>query len=149
MRDRRARQVFTGLAFISPWIIGFLAFTLYPIGASLYYGLTRYDIVSPPIFIGLKNYSDLLFNDRTFRIVLSNTLYLVVFGVPASIATAFLLASLLNNKMLGRPVFRTVFFMPSIVPVVSTAMVWLWLLNTEYGLIDAFLVSHSMRAIPF
>jgi multiple sugar transport system permease protein len=146
-RQREARKILRGSLFISPWIVGFIAFTIYPIIASFYYGLTRYDVVRPARFIGLANYRELLFKDDMFRIVLGNTLYFVIFGVPAAIVTAFLIANLLNTNIKGRSVFRTIFFVPSIVPAVASVMVWLWIYNTQFGLIDGFLISQGLPAI--
>ncbi len=91
------RNVPKGLLFISPWLFGFFAFTVYPIIASFYYSFTRYDIISEPKWIGLTNYQRLLFDDQNFRTVVWNTLYFVVVGVPLGVAVAFLLATLLNN----------------------------------------------------
>ena len=117
----RLRSTLKGLAFISPWILGYLAFTLYPIAASGYYSLTRYDVIRPARFIGMENYVEAFTKDETFRLVIRNTLFMVLIGVPLALATAFLLAALLNNKMKARPVFRTIFFMPTLLPAVVTA----------------------------
>lgn len=146
---REWKRFLQGLLFASPWLAGFILFTIYPIGASLYYSLTRYDILRPPLYVGLTNYADLLLNDKMFGVVVKNTVYMVAVGVPAGLVTAFLLAALLNNKIVLRPVFRTIFFIPSIVPAVATAMVWLWVLNTQYGMINSFLASKGMAIIPF
>jgi multiple sugar transport system permease protein len=147
---RREIQNFgKGIAFISPWILGFLAWTLYPIAASLYYSLTQYNILTPPKWVGLTNYVQLVTSDDKFRIVLGNTLYFVVIGVPVGMVVAFLLASLLNNEMKLRPFFRTIFFLPAIVPAVATAMVWLWIYNPSFGLIDSFLASLGRPTIPW
>jgi multiple sugar transport system permease protein len=142
-------RVLTGLCFISPWLLGYAAFTIYPIIASFYYSLTLYDVVRPARFVGLGNYSELLLHDEIFRLVIGNTLFLVVIGVPAGLVGAFLLASLLNNKMKLRPVFRTIFFLPSLVPVVASAEVWRWVFNTNWGLINAGLKAMGLRVIPF
>ena len=128
---REARTTLKGLIFSSPWLLGFLFFTIYPIGASLYYSLTRYDVLRPPLFVGLENYKQLFTGDPLFGLVIKNTLYMVIIGVPVALVVAFLLASLLNNKILARPLFRTIFFIPSIVPAVAIAMVWLWIYNTQ------------------
>ncbi|NPV07787.1 MAG: sugar ABC transporter permease [Anaerolineae bacterium] len=149
VRRREIKRQITGITFISPWIVGFVCFTIYPIAASLYYGFTRYDVVRPPRFIGLDNYQKILLDDRIFRIVLSNTLYFVVFGLPAAIVTAFLVANLLNTDVRGRSLYRTIFFIPSIVPAVSSAMVWLFIYNTEYGLISSMLSLMGLPAIPW
>ena len=144
-----ARNRVTGLLFISPWLIGLLAFTIYPIVSSFYYSLTYYDVINRPRFIGLANYADLLLDDKMFRTALGNTVFYVGLGVPAGLLTAFLLANLLNNDVRFRPFFRTIFFIPAIVPLVATAMVWLWIYNTHYGVIDSFLASQGMKVIPW
>src|SRR5919206_496578 len=93
-RSMDVRNVPKGLLFISPWLFGFLAFTVYPIIASFYYSFTRYDIISSPRWIGLANYSQLLFDDDEFRTVLFNTLWFVVIAVPIGVSVAFLLPTL-------------------------------------------------------
>ncbi len=121
--------------FISPWIIGFLAFTALPIFSSFYLSFTRYNISRPPVGIGLGNYAELL-GDTLFSTSLYNTVYYAVFFVPLGIVLAFGLALLLNQKVAGLAVYRTVFYLPSIVPVVANAILWLWLLNPQWGLIN-------------
>jgi len=143
------RNFVKGILFASPWLIGFLLWTIYPILASLYYSFTRFDAMRPPRFIGLANYADMIFNDEIFRVVLGNTIYLVIIGVPAGLVTAFLLAVLLNNSFKFRPLFRTIFFLPSIVPAVASAEVWRWVYNPRYGLINANLKSLGMASIPW
>jgi multiple sugar transport system permease protein len=146
---RTRRNLLTGLAFVSPWIAGYLAFTVYPILASAYYSLTRYDVLRPARFVGLENYVLIFTKDEIFRAVLSNTLYMVALGVPAGLAVAFLLASLLNNEMKARSVFRLIFFMPAIVPEVVTAEVWRWVYNTNWGVINSVLKALGQPVIPF
>lgn len=148
-QQQETRRFLQGLLFSSPWLAGFFAFTVYPIVSSLYYSLTRYDALRPPLFVGLANYTELFLRDQMFVLVVKNTMYMVLVGVPAGLVTAFLLASLLNNRVLFRPLFRTIFFIPSIVPAVATAMVWLWVLNTQYGMINSFLASKGLSVIPF
>jgi multiple sugar transport system permease protein len=139
-----------GILFISPWLIGFLTFLAYPILASFYYSFTDYDILSTSSrFVGLANYERLLFKDEYIGKVTYNTLYYVVFGVPAGLVTAFLLAVLLNSKLRFRSLFRTLFYIPSVVPTVASAMVWLWIFNMQYGVINSFLASIGLQAIPF
>ena len=147
--DSGTRNQLTGLAFVLPLILGFLFLNIYPMVASFYYSLTQDHVVCPARFTGLENYRELLLYDEMFRIVLRNTSYLVVVGVPAATATAFLLATLLNTKIRGRSIFRTIFFIPSIVPVVSTVMTWLWIYNSQYGLIDGFLMANGFAAVPW
>jgi multiple sugar transport system permease protein len=143
------RDFLRGIAFISPWLVGFLVFTVFPILASLYYSFTDYSLLNSPEFVGLKNYITLFTRDEFFGKVVYNTLYLAVLAVPSSQIVAFLLASLLNTKLVGRSIFRTIFFIPSIVPVVSSAMIWLWIYNTQYGLINSNLVNLGLPVIPF
>lgn len=134
-----ARNLRNGLLFISPWIIGFLLFTAYPIVASLYYSFTRFNILRPPEWIGLAGYEELLFYDPLFWISIKNTLYMLVFSLPPSLLLALFLASLLNQNIRGKALFRTVFYLPSILPAVATAMLWMWIFNPQYGLINAVL----------
>jgi multiple sugar transport system permease protein len=143
------RNQILGLLFISPWLIGLLAFTAYPILSSLYYSFTLYDIINPPRFIGLQNFIFMFTQDKEFPIVMGNTLYLVIIGVPLGLVVSFLLAVLLNNSVAGRPVFRTIFFLPSIVPVIATAMVWLWVYNPNYGVINASLAAWGFHVVPW
>ncbi|MBO0880119.1 MAG: sugar ABC transporter permease [Mycobacterium sp.] len=148
-KNAELRRLAVGLGFISPWIIGFLAFTFYPMIASFYYSLTTYDAISPPHFVGLANYRHLFLDDSLFRTALYNTMYFVIIGVPVGFVVAFLLASLLNQPMRGRAFFRTVFFLPAITPLVGTAMVWLWIYDPQFGLINSFLAGHGFKAIPW
>lgn len=146
---REVRSELRGLLFVCPWLIGFLAWNIYPLFSSIYYSLTRYDIVRPPVFMGLTNYEYLFTGDNTFRLVLRNTLYYVGLSAPLGTVSAFLLAALLNSRILGRSLFRAVFFIPAIVPAVVTAMVWRFLLNVHFGVINATLRGLGLRTIPF
>ena len=143
------RQLLVGLLFASPWILGFLAWTAYPMLSSIYYSLTRYDLLRPPVFIGLQNYVEIFSTDPHFKVVIPNTLYYVGLSVPMSVATAFLVALLLNTKLYGRPFFRAIVFFPSIVPITVIAMVWGYMLNPQFGAINAVLKSLEMPIIPF
>lgn len=132
------RNLRNGLLFCSPVILGLAAFTLYPMLASLYYSFCNYPMLKPPVWVGLANYRTLI-HDPVFYKSLSNTAYYAVFATPAGIVTAFALALLLNQKVKGMAVFRTMFFVPSIVPMVAGSVLWLWLLNSDYGLINTIL----------
>ncbi|MBZ0304100.1 MAG: sugar ABC transporter permease, partial [Anaerolineae bacterium] len=136
--DMRRRKFVTGLLFISPWIIGFLVFTLYPMVASLYYSFTEFHIRKAPEWIGLGNYVE-LFNDKLFWTALSNTLYLVVIGVPLTLFLSFICATLLNLKVRGQSIYRVLYFMPSIVPTVASALLWIWILNPSSGVVNTLL----------
>jgi len=138
MTQREWRNLGIGLAFISPWIIGFLAFTLYPALASIYYSFCDYDVFSRPVWVGLLNYRD-MFTDKVFWKSLYNTLYYTIFSLPLCLVVSLLIAVMLNQQIKARPVFRTVYFLPSLVPMVASAMIWLWILNGKYGILNYLL----------
>ena len=133
------RKLLWGLFFISPWLIGLIVFTAYPIGASLVYSMTDYDIMSPPKWVGIENYVDMLFDDPLFSKSLSNTVIFALLSVPTSIAVGFGLALLLNQKALGESIFRTIIFVPTLVPSVALAIMWLWLFNPQFGVVNGLL----------
>lgn len=135
-RKRAARETRTGLLFAAPWLIGFAVFFAYPVLASFYYSLCSYDAIRPPHFIGLENYRKLFFEDDLFWKSLGNTLFMIVFGLPLGLAASLIIAVLLNQKLKGIAFYRTLFYLPSITPVVATSILWLWLLNPEMGLIN-------------
>lgn len=148
LTNQERRDLLKGIAFITPWLIGFLAFSVYPLLSSFYYSLSSYDILRPPVYIGLRNYTD-LFHDRLFRNALYNTLFYVLFAVPGSVIVGFLLAALLNLNLAFRSALRTIFFIPAIVPQFVAAMVWLWIFNQQYGLINALLFDIGAKGIPW
>lgn len=133
-----------GLLFALPWIIGFLCFQLYPILSAFYYSFTEYNIFQPPKFIGFDNYIT-LFKDRYFPISIGNTAYMAFLGMPIGLVVALLLALLLSREMKGMPLFRTLYYLPTVVPIVASAMLFLWVLNPSYGLINNFLSIFGIR----
>jgi multiple sugar transport system permease protein len=133
------RNLMLGLMFTSPWLIGFAAFSLYPVLASLYYSFTDFKILNVPHWVGLANYEHML-KDPLFWKSLGNTLYLTLVGVPLSVIVALGIALLLNAKGIrGIGIFRTIFFLPVIFPLVAASLLWLWLLNPPYGLVNQLL----------
>lgn len=149
-RSRNERHNFLlGVLFASPWILGFLLLEVVPLAQSLYYSFTRYDLLGDPVWIGGNNYNLLFTSDEDFRIVMQNTLWWVVISSPLGVISAFLMALLLNTNIVGRSVFRSVFFFPSIVPTVVIAFVWQFLLNVQYGAINGVLQSWGFPVIPF
>jgi multiple sugar transport system permease protein len=149
MTSRERRSLIQGLLFVSPWIIGFLLFTVYPLVYSFYVSLTHFDLISPPRFIGFANYSELFFDDPTFWQVVGNTLFYVFLSVPLALTFSFCVANLLNSRIVGRSFFRAVMYIPAIVPAICTAMVWLFLLNIQYGAVNGILQTLGLPAIPF
>ena len=125
--------------FIAPWLIGLLVFTVGPIIASLYYSFSDYAIVAAPDFIGLANYIRAFTKDRLFWKSLGNTFYYVGIGVPLRVIFAFLLASLLNADIKGRLFYRIAYYVPSIIPGVASAVLWIILLNPKLGMVNLIL----------
>jgi multiple sugar transport system permease protein len=138
VNERRFRRLRLGLLFISPWIIGFLVFYLYPFLATLYYSFTRFTGFGNPQFIGLQNYDGLL-HDATFRTALFNTFYYTIFEVPLSTAGALGLALLLNMNVRGQAIYRTLFYIPSVVPVVASSLIFVWIFSPQVGLVNTLL----------
>ncbi|MGL6216948.1 MAG: carbohydrate ABC transporter permease [Lacrimispora sphenoides] len=135
----RKRELIYGLLFISPWLVGFLAFTLFPICSSLYYSLCEYQVIKAPVFIGLNNYKT-MFQDKTFLKALSNTFYMVLFGVPITTITAVGISIIMNHKELKvTGPFRVVFFIPTLVPTVVASLLWIWVMQPETGIINRLL----------
>ena len=126
------------MLFLSPWIIGFVAFTLYPMLVSLYYSFTIYHSKIAPEWVGLQNYAELI-GDKKFWIALYNTLYMVLIAVPLGLVASFFCAILLNLKVRGQSFYRVVYFLPSIVPTVAGTILFLWLLNPQVGLVNTIL----------
>ena len=130
--------------FISFNLIGFLIFSLVPIVQSFAMSFMSWSLLQPPQFIGLGNFRRLL-DDDLFRQVMVNTTYFVVFYVPLITILAFLLAVLLNRPLRGITLFRGAFFLPSVILIVSVAMVWSWLIDPQAGIVNALLESIGLR----
>jgi len=140
LRTKRGRrEAILGFVFASPWIIGFLVFGLYPMVMSFYFSMCRYDVLRIPQFIGLGNYDTLLLRDPYFWTAVGNTLYYTFVRTPLCIAGSLFLAVLINRATTGARIYRTVFFLPSIITGVVVSVLWLWLLNPQYGLINSTL----------
>jgi multiple sugar transport system permease protein len=137
-----------GFIFALPWIIGLLLFHAYPLFMSAYYSLTTYSILEPGEFVGLKNFNT-LFQDKVFWISIYNTLYFTIIFVPLSIVMGVMLALLLNLKIRGQGFYRTLFFIPSLVPAVATTIIWLWLLNPQFGLVNFWLDKIGISGPPW
>lgn len=146
-RRRARRQLLKGLFFISPWIVGFLMFSLYPIAASFYYSLTAYSVLQKPNFIGLNNYQVMFFEDKLFWKSLYNTLYYTAGAVGLGTIAAIAMAMLLNMKVRGQAFYRTIFYLPSITPLVASSIVWLWIFNSQFGMANSILRLFGMDPI--
>ncbi len=135
----KTRKLLLGLLFTAPFTIGFLGLTVYPLLASLYYSFTRYAILTPPKWVGPENYVTLFTRDDLFWKSLWNTAYYTLMFVPMSLLVSFVLALALNVKVRGMSAYRTIYFLPTLVPAVALAILWLWLFNPQYGLLNEFL----------
>jgi multiple sugar transport system permease protein len=133
------RETVWGYIFVAPWIIGFLIFTLGPVIASFALSFTDYELIVAPVWVGLKNYRTLLTQDRLFGLSLFNTAYYSFFSVPLGIVVAFLLAMLLNVQLPGMKAYRTVFYLPTVTSGVAVSILWVWLFNPQFGLINYLL----------
>jgi len=129
------REAIWGYAFISPWIIGFLAFSVIPMLAVFALSFTRYDVFEPPTFIGVRNFVKIFTDDRFFGLTLYNTAYFVALSVPGQVVLGMLLAILLNTTIRGKGVYRTLLYLPMIVPAAASSLVFVWLLNPYLGVV--------------
>ena len=123
---------------ISPWIAGFLIFTAGPIVASLFFSFCNYDVVTPPDWIGIQNYKRLI-SDPLFWQSLKVTSYFSLASVPLGIALSLIIAILLNQNIKGLTWFRTIYYMPSVISGVAVALLWMWIFNPEFGVLNFLL----------
>jgi multiple sugar transport system permease protein len=143
-RSERRWAVF----FLLPSLIGFLAFTFLPVLASLILSFVEWNLVSTPEFVGLDNYTRAL-RDPMFGRVLKNTVVYTLGTVPTSMALSLALALALNQKIRGVKLFRGLFYLPVVAPMVAVAMVWRWLYSTDFGVINYLLSLVGLSAIPW
>ncbi|GIW61091.1 MAG: sugar ABC transporter permease [Patescibacteria group bacterium] len=133
------REIVLGYLYISPWLLGYLALTLGPLLVSFYLSFTHYSIITPPRFIGIENYVRAFTQDTLFWRSIGNTLYFVTISVPLSITISLFLALLLDQGLSGSKLFRTLFFLPTITPVVASVLLWKWLFQPDFGILNYLL----------
>lgn len=133
------------LAFCLPWILGLLSFYIYPMATSFYWTFTDYRILNPPRWIGLQNYT-LMFKDEVVIKSLQNTFVYVAMWLPASMVVALALALLLNTNVRGMTFYRSLYYFPVLVPAVASAIVWKWMLDPQWGIVNAMLRAASTRS---
>jgi multiple sugar transport system permease protein len=133
------RQNVLGYLWISPWLIGLLVFTLGPMVASLVFSFTSYRIIKAASWIGARNYIYALTEDDLFWPSLGRTFYYMLVSVPVGLLGSLLLASLLNQRVRGESIFRTLFYLPSLTPGAAAAILWTWLLHYKVGLVNHLL----------
>lgn len=132
------REALWGYLFLAPWMIGLIMFLAGPIVASLFFSFTEYDVLSPPSWVGLENYQRAFFRDGLFWSSLGRTFYYAVVSVPLGLLGSLLSAILLNQDLPGTNLFRTIFYLPSLIPAAAMALLWRWLLNPRLGPINHY-----------
>lgn len=135
----RRKEALWGWFFVLPAVLGLILFQLGPVIASLYLSFTNYDIVSTPRWIGLANYERLFTEDRLYMKSLGITAYYSLLAIPSSLVVAYLVAMLMNMKVRGISIYRTLWYLPSLVPATVNGVLWLWLLNRDFGPVNYFL----------
>ena len=142
LRNRRftlqQRRTITGYLFVSPFILGFIFWFLIPAAVAFYLIFQNWNMMSAPQFVGLDNVAH-LFHDPLLGDSLKATITYSIVSVPVGLAVSFCLALLLNTRVRGIGIFRTIYYLPTIVPAVANAVLWSWILNTEFGLMNVVL----------
>jgi len=139
MNARERREAREGYLGIMPWLIGFVLFTAGPLLASLAFSLTQWDIVRPPVFVGLANYVRMFTDDTLFRTALAVTFGYVLLSVPLQLVVGLLLALLLNASLRGMNLFRTIFYLPAVLSGVAVSLMWIWILHPDLGVVNGLL----------
>jgi multiple sugar transport system permease protein len=141
------RNLAKGLGFISPWIVGFTVFTLIPIVMAFYLSFCDYTLLQAPVFRGSENYRQ-LWNNPDFLKSLGNTFYYALLFLPAAMVLSLAAALLLNTKIRGQSIYRTIIFLPSLVPLVASSVLWMWIYDARYGLINSLLMQIGVHHPP-
>jgi multiple sugar transport system permease protein len=154
---QRRREALYGYLFISPWLLGLLIFIVGPIVASFYLSLTDFQVIKPPVFIGLNNYQRLI-QDRLFWQALKVTTIFAGVSVPLGLLLSFSVALMMNQKIRFLGSWRTIYYLPTLVPPIASAVLWLWVFNPQFGLINTLLrllgiegpawLGHTRTALP-
>ncbi len=134
----RTREAIDAYVFMSPAILGLLLFTVGPMVASLFLSFTQYDMLGSAQWIGLQNYRDLFSDPLFWKSLRVSAIYSLV-SVPAQLVLALMVAVLLNQKMRGVYIFRSIFYLPTVISGVAVAMLWRWIFNPEFGVINTLL----------
>lgn len=145
----RQREAIWFYIIISPWVIGFLIFTAGPILASVYLSFTKWDLFNNHEWVNFKNYSRLINRDRNFHKAVFNTFYFTLISIPLSMVISLFFAYLLNKKLMGMRLFRTLFYVPAVVPVVATSMLFLRVFAPDTGLLNSGLALIGIDGPPW
>jgi multiple sugar transport system permease protein len=141
----RLRESIEGYIYLLPWLVGYVLFGGGPIVASGYLSFTKYNVLRPPEFIGFQNYVYALTKDELFIPAILKTFYYAIMVVPPAIVLSLAIAILLNQKLMGTAFWRTMFFLPTLTPVVAAALLWRWMLNPDVGLVNYLLSLVSIK----
>lgn len=141
----RRQETRAALLFVLPWLLSLLVFTTYPTLATFYFSLTAYDVIQPPTFVGLENYRTMLFEDPAFWTAVRNSAVYSVVSVPLKLAVAFVLALLLNQAVRGIGLYRTIFYLPALVPPVAATIVFILLFSPGGGPVNTVLEWIGLR----
>jgi multiple sugar transport system permease protein len=143
----RRREARIGLLFVLPWLLSLLIFTTYPVLAAFYLSLTDYNVVQPPTWVGLQNYSTMLTADPAFWISVKNTAFYTLLAVPLGLAGSLALALLLNLRVRGLGVYRTLVYLPALTPPVVSTIIFIGMFDSEGGLINVILQLVGLPAL--
>jgi multiple sugar transport system permease protein len=150
MSRRTRREALEFYISVSPWIIGFIIFTAYPIGFSLFLSFHEWNLLESWQYVGLSNYITMFTEDGLFRQSLKVTAIYTGASVPLGICVALILAALLNRPSIrGLSVFRTIFYLPSVTSGVAVAILWMWIFNPDFGIINYFLKLLGINGPPW
>lgn len=141
---KSGRDNINGFLFAFPWIIGFLCFSVYPLVCSLYYSFTDFSPVSQPVWIGLKNFEN-IFRDPLVLKALKNTLFMSFISTPLNLLCALCLALICAKQFKAKGVVRTIFFLPSVIPMIAGTMVWIWMFDPTYGILNSALAKIGIK----
>jgi multiple sugar transport system permease protein len=136
LSSMRGQEERTAWLFILPVALGIILFQVYPVFFSLYVSFTRWDLLTPPSWVGLDNYIGLFTTDRSFYLVLSNTALYAVGTILPGMAIALIFATLLNQNIIGQAAFRAIYFVPVLVPTAAVAILWRWIYEPNYGIMN-------------
>lgn len=139
MSPHRRREALTGLIFVSPWLIGFLLFYAGPAVVSFFMSFTRWNIVGTPVWIGLENYREIFTADKNFWNSVIVTLRYAILYIPLMTVLSIIAALALNSQVKGVGIFRTLFYLPSIAPAIAASLIFMWILQPTYGLLNVLL----------
>jgi multiple sugar transport system permease protein len=139
-RRVRHRQAFWAWVFLAPGLLYFTVFLILPVIASIYISFTDWDILTPPKWVGLANYAELLQNSVIQRSII-NTIYYATITIPITIALGLLIALALNRAFFGRTAFRVIYYLPVVISSAATALLWIWIFQSQVGLLNHLLKS--------